>query len=277
MNPETKTCKSCQKHFTIDPDDFGFYEQMKVPPPTLCPRCRMIRRMGWHGQRVLYKRKCNYSGENVITFYHPDSPHKLYRQDIWWSDAWDPKSYGRDYDPTRSFFEQWGELFRAVPHPALYAEHATLENSEYTNGVAYLKNCYLVFSAAMCKDCAYLRAANDSKETYDGNFIYDLELCHDVLMVDKSYQVFSSRYCRECQNVLFSSDCVGCTDCIGCINLRNKKYHVFNQSVGREEYERVVHELDLGSHQKREAFRKKAGRTRVKPRNLPCSSSAGIV
>ncbi|MCX6733087.1 MAG: zinc-ribbon domain containing protein, partial [Candidatus Roizmanbacteria bacterium] len=118
MNSETKKCQKCKEEFTIEPDDFAFYESMKVPSPARCPSCRMIRRMGWHGERILYKRDCDFTKESVITFYHPDSPHKIYKQEIWWSDKWDPKSYGQDYDFSKPFFDQWGKLFAKVPLPA---------------------------------------------------------------------------------------------------------------------------------------------------------------
>lgn len=31
---ETKICQNCKKDFTIDPEDFKFYEKIKVPSPT---------------------------------------------------------------------------------------------------------------------------------------------------------------------------------------------------------------------------------------------------
>ena len=36
MNPETKNCQNCKKDFTIESEDFAFYEKIKVPPPTWC-------------------------------------------------------------------------------------------------------------------------------------------------------------------------------------------------------------------------------------------------
>ena len=54
---ETRQCQNCKKDFIIEPDDFSFYEKIKVPPPTFCPECRMIRRMAFRDYRVLYKRK----------------------------------------------------------------------------------------------------------------------------------------------------------------------------------------------------------------------------
>jgi hypothetical protein len=55
MKTETKTCQNCKKDFTIESEDFNFYEKIKVPPPTFCPECRIIRRMLWRNFRSLFK------------------------------------------------------------------------------------------------------------------------------------------------------------------------------------------------------------------------------
>ena len=94
---ENKICQNCKNEFLVELDDFGFYEQMKVPLPTWCPKCRLQRRLAWTGYHILYKRLCAWTGEQSISIYHPDSPYITYKQDIWWSDKWDPKDYGRDY------------------------------------------------------------------------------------------------------------------------------------------------------------------------------------
>lgn len=39
MNQETKTCQNCKQNFIIEPEDFLFYEKIKVPPPTFFPEC----------------------------------------------------------------------------------------------------------------------------------------------------------------------------------------------------------------------------------------------
>ena len=104
MNSETKICQNCKKNFTIEPEDFIFYDKIKVPPPTWCPECRMVRRMNWRNERTLYKRKCDAPGHNeeIISIYHKDSPLKVYDQKYWWSDEWDAMQYGRDYDFSKS-------------------------------------------------------------------------------------------------------------------------------------------------------------------------------
>jgi len=35
MKLENKICQSCKNNFIIEPDDFGFYEKMKVSPPEI--------------------------------------------------------------------------------------------------------------------------------------------------------------------------------------------------------------------------------------------------
>lgn len=52
-------CQNCKQDFTIEPDDFNFYEKIKVPPPTWCPECRLIRRLAYREDRPLYKDKCD--------------------------------------------------------------------------------------------------------------------------------------------------------------------------------------------------------------------------
>src|SRR3989339_1109792 len=94
---ETKNCQNCKKNFTIEPDDFRFYEKIKVPPPTWCPSCRMIRRMIWRNERVLYKSICALCKKNMISMYNPDNKFKVYCDSCWWGDNWDLTDYSLSY------------------------------------------------------------------------------------------------------------------------------------------------------------------------------------
>ena len=78
-----------------------------------------------------------------MSIYSPDKPYTVYHQDYWWSDKWDPMSYGREFDFGKSAMEQMGEVMREVPRPSVL--NINLENSEYVNYSSYLKNAYLVF------------------------------------------------------------------------------------------------------------------------------------
>ncbi|MBI2623693.1 MAG: hypothetical protein HYW65_03940 [Candidatus Liptonbacteria bacterium] len=257
MNSEQRQCQSCKQKFTIEPDDFAFYETIKVPPPTWCPRCRRLRRFAWTGYHILYKRPCD-TGEQLISIYHPDAPYTTYTQEKWWSDEWDSKSYGRVYDFSRPFFEQYDELLKSVPSPTLHTEHSTLVNSEYCNAVSDLKNCYLLFMADRAENCAYFHSCSIAKDSLDLTFSNSNELCYDGLNLTKCYRALFSENCSECRDVYFSKDLVGCSDCFGCIGLRKKQFHIFNQPYSKEEYQQKIKEFDFGSYARMREYKEKA-------------------
>ena len=98
MNTEERNCQNCKQSFVIEPDDFSFYEKMSLPVPTFCPDCRRERRLAWRNNMSLYNSKCALCDKSVITIYAPDSGLTIYCNKCWWSDKWDPKDYGVDYD-----------------------------------------------------------------------------------------------------------------------------------------------------------------------------------
>lgn len=251
---ENRICQNCKKDFVIESEDFNFYEKIKVPLPTWCPKCRMARRTNWQGYRILYKRKCDFTGDMLISTYHPDSPYKVYRQDIWWGDRWDPKSYGKEIDWNRPFLEQFKELMLEVPHASLATAHSTMIRSDYCNAASACKDCYLCFRITGGEDNAYLNTVVDAKQSLDCSFINHSELCYGSVNINKCYQVFFSQDCTECQSVWFSRDLVGCSDCVGCINLRMKKYCIFNKQYDKEEYQKKIKELDFGTFEEIKNF-----------------------
>lgn len=151
---ESKQCQSCKNSFTIEPDDFAFYEKIKVPPPTWCPECRLIKRLSMRGERSLFKRKCNLCGQDKILMYPQDSPYTVYCRSCWHSDKWDPISHEKNYDFNKPFFEQFKELFLKVPRLGII-QQGNMSNSDYTNRVSDNKDCYLIFASADNENCCY--------------------------------------------------------------------------------------------------------------------------
>ena len=246
---ETKTCQHCKKDFVIEPEDFAFYEKVRVPSPTFCPECRLQRRLVWRNERSFYKRKCDAPGhsEEMIAFFDTGTPFPVYDQRFWWGDGWDPTAYGRDYDFSRPFFEQLLDLMNVVPHPSLSTDYTTMVNSDYSNWAGSLKNCYLVTDADYVEDSAYCSSIFKSKDCYDSHTISESELCYESFNLGECYHAVGSVSCRECSNIYFCKGCVGCSNCFGSMNLRKKSYYIFNQPYKKEEYEAKVRELLDGS------------------------------
>ena len=145
MKSEVKQCQNCKNDFIIEPDDFSFYEKMRVSTPTFCPECRFIRRLCWRNERSLYKRICDLCKKNIISMYDKDVTFPVYCPDCWRSDAWNPMEYGKEYDFLKSFFDQFKELFYKVPRISVWSLRNNI-NVEYANFVYNSKNIYLSYS-----------------------------------------------------------------------------------------------------------------------------------
>jgi len=238
---ETKQCQNCKQEFVIEPDDFAFYEKIKVPPPTLCPKCRYVRRLLDRNEYNFYKRKCDATGEDIISIYRSDAPFPVYKQGYWKSDAFDASSYGRDFDFSKSFFEQYEELRRAVPHLALVNSNSV--NSEYTNQSQDNKDCYMLVTSNMGEKCMYGNWNQFSFLCSDCYMIGHCEFCYEGINLTNCSHCAWVYDCADCVNVYFSSNCRGCSNCFGCVNLRSKKYCWFNEQLTKEEYGKRINDF----------------------------------
>lgn len=256
MTGETKVCQNCKKEFSIEPEDFLFYEKIKVPPPTWCPECRMIRRFSFQNLRKLFRRKDAASGKEIFSGIPPQAPLQVYSYNYWWGDAWDPMKYGRDYDFSRPFFAQFSELMQSVPFPAKDA--INLVESDYSNNSEGLKNTYLCFDCGDVENSAYVIGGEVAKESFDLYSIRHGELCYESYMIDEAFRVFFSVNCEECTDIWFSRNLYGCSNCFGCVNLRGKSQYIFNKPVSKEEYLKFILEFQSGSFQAISEKRNKA-------------------
>jgi len=224
-----------------------FYERMKVPPPTWCPECRAIRRYAFWNERHLFRKTDARSGKQIFSTFPQSSPVKIYEHDYWWSDKWDPMEYGRDYDFSRPFFEQFHELALAVPWPSRSIKN--LVRSDYSNQATDLKNCYLCFNGNTSEDCLYGVSFVKMRNCVDFYQCTDNELSYELFSSDHCYQALFCVECFKSRNIWFSMNCEDCTDCFGCVNLRHKKYHIWNVPYTKEEYFEKIKEFNLGSYE----------------------------
>lgn len=246
MNQEIRQCQNCEQDFTVEPDDFLFYEKIQVLAPTWCPMCRMQRRFVWRNERYLYRRPDSRTGEMIFSAIPAESPLKIYELNYWISDAFDPFQYGRDIDWGKPFLLQVHELMKEVPWPSRAV--LGLVDSDYAMNADYLKNCYLVMASSYSENCAYsvwIRHSSDSLDLYNAA---KAALCYNSSFLQDSYRTFFSLRVESSQNVVFCRDCIGCAYCFGCANLRNKSYCIFNKQHSKEDYAKEVQKFDLGSY-----------------------------
>lgn len=263
MQNEIKICQNCKKDFKIEPNDFAFYEKIKVPPPTFCPECRLFRRMFACNERFLYKRKCDLTGKDIFSMYDKDTIFPVYDIEVWHSDAWDPYSYGMDYDPTKPFLEQFLELQNKVPRMSLVRQMDAV-NSPYTHRVTAPKNSYMVFRSSYPEDCLYIYNANFPRNSCDCSWLIKSELCYECVNCQNSYNLRFSMDSIDCRDSGFLYSCRNCSNCTGCVNIVNREYCIWNEQYTKENYFEKLKELKLNSHSglkdigiKFEEFRKK--------------------
>lgn len=236
-------CFNCQNTFNVRPEDLDFYKAFDAPAPTLCPDCRLQQRLCFRNERTLYSRTSALSGKKMISIYKPECRYPVYSPDEWWSDKWEGLDYGRPFDFSRPFFEQFQELLLKVPRIGLFNVNPT--NSDYCQQAYNNKNCYLCMVLTHCEDSMYLSHSNHIKDSYDCTYLHHSELCYECLDSEKLYNCIGCQSCQNSSNLFYSYDCIGCQDCFGCWGLRNKKNHIFNKPYSPEEYKQKVASLEL--------------------------------
>jgi hypothetical protein len=281
MNTETKNCIQCWKDFPIAEDDLVFYKKFKVPTPKICPLCRAQRRLAFRNERVFYKRPCDKCKKDIVSMYGPNKSYPVWCYECWFAEDWDATEYGRDYDPRYPFLEQVKNLYNRVPKVALIYVRSV--NSEYVNISADNKNCYMLVESSNNEGCIHSYWVQQCRDSVDLSYSHQTELAYDSDDCYNGYQLFYSKGCHDCRNSYFMFDCRGCSDCIGCMNLRNQQYHVFNESLGKEGYEKFLKEGRLDTASGVDAIRKKfAEFIKTQPRkyaeivNAPGSSGGYI-
>ena len=245
---------------------FTFGETEVHPPePVYCPTCRMLLRTCHRNERNYYKNISTKSGVEVISLYAPESPwggpFKIWTEEEWLSDDLDPLQYGRDFDFSRGFFEQFSELLKDVPRRTVCTMDN--QNSDYSTGTGFCRNCYLINSSEYSEDCYYGKLMQSCKDCVDCSYIYNSELCYECFSLYKCYNCTFLLFSQNCQDCLFSSNLNGCKHCCLCTNLHQKEYHFLNKPFSKEEYEKHVQEF-WGSNRKMLAIREKLMEQRAK-------------
>ncbi len=236
-------CRQCKTDFKIPEVDREFHARLEVPAPTLCPDCRRCRRLAFWPYGIFRKRKCDLSGEQIITVISPERAFPVYKKDHWFSDNWNPPEQEIDWD--RPFFDQLYELQEKTPHAHKLGKGST--NCEYADDTWYCKNAYLSRSMSEIEDMYYVYRVLKSRNCIDITYCFEMEECYECTYCFKCYNLKFSSHSRGCSDSYFLYDCKNCSNCFMCWNLRNQKYCIMNQQYSKEDYEAKLKELKLNS------------------------------
>lgn len=90
--------------------------------------------------------------------------------------------YGHTWDESQSFLSQYFSLQEAVPKIAMVNDNGIgSENCEYTQDVAYAKNCYLTVVAWKIENAHYSSNMAGGRWLIDNFFVMDSENCYECV------------------------------------------------------------------------------------------------
>ncbi|MFA4931027.1 MAG: hypothetical protein WC570_04145 [Patescibacteria group bacterium] len=246
--PHERECRMCHGKWRIEADDIDYLKMLMVPLPQLCPSCSRQLKTAFRNERSLYKRKCDATGKDIIAIISPDKDYRVYDKDYWFSDAWDPLDYGRDYDFSRGFFKQINELIHVVPYISLL--NINPDNSDYLNHGKDNKDCYLLSQAVGNVNCLYGKFHLRNRDCVDNTNIIECQDCYWNIQGMNNNNCQYLYYAENCYNCHFSANLTGCQDCYLCTNLRNKQYYFLNKKYSQTEYKKLVENMDRLTAQK---------------------------
>jgi len=209
-------------------EKFGFGDSF----PKILPKYRFQYLGAFWPQWNLHKRKCDKTGQSIISVFRPDCVYPVWRRKEWIENSNPPFC---DFDFSRGFFEQAWELFQKCPLPHVFESYN--HNCEYTDDWYYSKNCYLCHSGQYCEDCTCCYECDHCKNACYCVSAYYSELCFDLI---NSANCFNSLFLLNCKMVsdsAFMYDCRDCSNCLFCFNLRNKSYCFGNKQLSKEDFE----------------------------------------
>jgi hypothetical protein len=245
METGTKNCEICRASFIIEPDDLTFYERLDLPTPDECLKCRWKYLIAFWISGKFRIAESALSGKRIITVLPESVPFPIYEREEFVSDDWDPMEYGRDYDPSRSFIDQVVELQSKVPHPHNLGVKNV--NCDWCDDMWESRESYLTRSGFRLEFISYGYRVIECKNSIDITYCFNVEQSYDCLYCFKCFGLRHAFNSRDCINSAFLYDCRNCQNCFMSWNLRNKKYHIRNKPYSKEEYQKKIKELNLGS------------------------------
>lgn len=146
--------------------------------------------------------------------------------------------YGKEYDFTKTFFENFSELFLSIELPNLYHVGKT-ENCDFVDTAVNSKNSYLSIVVAWeCENVHYSFMVREySSDVLNSTYVIkNNSIIYWCSWVVNSFQIFYSRFISNSHNIWFSSNLVGCGECLFCDNLENVTYAINNRLYEKQEY-----------------------------------------
>jgi len=252
LEPGERVCELTGETWVMNEEEIGWYRKFNVPPGPYSPKGKLLLLSSFYLVYQWWWNKDAETGEPVLTSIHPASGVKVLPDKKWFDR--DYVDRGRDVNISAPFFEQWRELQLDVPMLA------SRNNVEPENSIAQFsmgdKNSYFV-GASTSKNCLYMNDSQEAESSMDSMAAISITDCYHVSHSSRLHRCKLVCESYDCVDSSFLFDCRNCEFCFGASNKRNKKYLFWNEQLSKEEWEKRVSEVDLGSYIMLEKTREK--------------------
>jgi len=232
----------CEGDFEITSEDIEFLRMLFVPPPKYCPTCRRIRRLVHMNLSKLFKRHCNALGhdEQMISIFPENASIPVVDYQYFIGDQFNPFLYGRDFKSGESPLNHFFDFRKEIPMPSLLNRDPSSVNSEYSNGGRNNKNCYFTSGCYNVEDAWYSGLISLSKNIMTSRALRESEWASYSVYSEHIYKSSYIYFSKNITNSMFLYDSKNCDQCFGGVNLRNRKYVIWNEQKTKEEYEEFI-------------------------------------
>lgn len=263
-----KQCKECARSFVVSEAEIAMIVRltpmiagsaMTLPTPEHCPECRQQRRTAFRNDSHYYKNTCSSCKKQVISIYEPTTHFPVLCHACFWSDEHNALSYGRPFDTSKTFAEQFDALKKVVPRLCIFSTQS--ENADYTVHSSRNKNCYMCSSIIDNENIYFSDFVFTSKDSIDCFSCDKMELCSYCSFSEGCYNCDWLKLCFNLTDAMFCIDCKGGSRLLGCVGRRNAKNEILNTPVSDAEFEETKKKLLTSSSfrlsfiEKREALR----------------------
>ncbi len=241
-------CELTGEVFEVGGEELDTLLRFDFPLPKLAPSERFRRKLAFRNEEKFFWRTCDETRERVYSVFAPSTAFPVVTLDFWRDKAFNPEQYAHAYDFKRLFVEQLLQLWSRVPRPAFYVKDVT--NCVGIHNARKVENSFLVFNASSVKESFHCNTLWDSSHCADCHFVSASTWCYECVHCHRCKNLRWSEFCTGCEDSWFLSNCRDCTNCLFCTNLEGKSYHIRNEPVSVEEFEKAVQQLELTAQTK---------------------------
>jgi len=139
----------------------------------------------WPSIGKWYKRKCDFSGETIVTNYPNSSDFPVYKSHYFESDDWERKSLEIDFQSP--FFPQLKSLQSLIPRPHMLGINN--KNCDYCDDAWSCKSCYLSISMLECENLFYSYRNIRCNNSSDLVFCFDSDQCYHLVNSTNCFKI----------------------------------------------------------------------------------------